>query len=368
VIYLDHHAKTPLSDAAREAMEHAREVAWANPSSVHRAGRAARAVLEQARDRVAAAVGARPADVTLTSGGTEAVSLGVLGAAAGRRRVLTTALEHPAVARAVERLGAAGARVERLGVPGGLAPEAAAVADGADPETLVAVQWVNHEVGTVLPVRAWAGACRGRGAVVFVDATQALGKVPVDVGELGADLVALAASKVGGPAGAGALWVRRELELAPLLAGGAQERGRRPGTPDVVAAAGFGAACERVPARLASMERCGRLRDRLERWLVDRGAAINGREAPRVATVTHASLRGHRGDALVAALDLEGVCASSGAACSSGMNEPSEVLLAAYPDEPWRARDALRLSLGPETTDADVAGALEALDRVLSRA
>ncbi len=343
--------------------------AWANPSSVHAAGRAARAVLEGARDEVAAAVGAKPADLVLCGGGTEACNLGVLGLLEAPRHVITTAIEHPAVAEAVARLERAGARVTRLAVPGGRPPATEEVTEavGVGEPTLLAVQWVNHETGTLLPVEAWARACRARGARVFVDATQALGKRPVDVTALDADAVAFAATKVGGPAGAGTLWVRRGLPLAPLLAGGAQERGRRPGTPDPVAHAGFGAACRRVADRLASMPAVGRRRDRLEVALRAHDVWVNGVEGERVATVVDGSVEGWKGEVLVAALDLEGVCASSGAACSSGLAEPSPVLRAMYPEAPWRAASALRLSLGPETTDEDVDRATVALDRVLSR-
>ncbi len=365
MIYLDHHAATPPSAAARAVMEEVRAVTWANPASVHAAGRRARAVLEAARERVAAALGGRPADVVLVGGGTEACNLGVLGLGRAARRIVTTAVEHPAVARAVQRLAEGGAEVTRLDAPGGAVPGPGDTP--LDPETLVAIQWVNHETGTVLPVEAWAAAARRAGAAVFVDATQALGKIPVDVGALGADAVAVASHKVGGPAGAGALWVARGREPTPLFAGGAQERGRRPGSPDVVAQAGFGAACAEVDARLGAMAAVAARRDRLEATLVALGAVVNGAGAARVATATNVSVPGWTGEALVAALDVEGVCASSGAACSSGVSEPSPVLARMAPDEPWRARASLRLSLGPETTDDDVDRAAHVLGRVISR-
>jgi len=367
VIYLDHHAATPLRAAVVRAMDEARAAGWANPSSVHAAGRRARAVLEGARDAVAGALGASPSDVVLTGGGTEACNLGVLGLGRAAKRVVVSAVEHPAVSEAVARLEARGLSVVRLPAPDGRVPEPAQAGVRLDVDTLVCLAWVSHETGTVFPVEAWAAACGRAGASMFVDATQALGKLPVAVDALGADAVAFAASKLGGPAGAGSLWVRRGREVAPVLAGGAQERGRRPGTPDVVAHAGFGAACAGLPERLSAMEAIGARRDALEAVLVAAGAVVNGAGAPRVATVTNTSVPAWRGETLVAALDLEGLCASSGAACSSGLGKPSPVVRAMVPDAPWRAESALRLSLGPETTDDEVARAGAVLRRVLAR-
>jgi cysteine desulfurase len=371
VIYLDHHAATPICAPALAAMDAARARALGNPASVHGAGRASRALLERAREQIAAGIGAEPADVVLTSGGTEACNLGVRGSWAAQSvapepRVLTSAIEHPAVAESVRALGA---EVSRLAVPAGLPPAAEVFAAAIQPGTrLAAVQWVNHETGTTLPVAAYAEACRRAGVPLFVDATQAAGKLPIDVRELGADLVALASHKLGGPAGAGALWVRRGLPLAPVLLGGAQERGRRGGTPDVLGAVGFGAACAELPARLSAQARLGGLRSALEAGLRAAGGVINAEGGPRVATVVNASFPGRRGAELVAALDLEGVCVASGAACSSGLDQPSPVLLAMYGDEAWRASAALRFSFGPETSAAEVESALAALRRVLARA
>jgi cysteine desulfurase len=284
--------------------------------------------------------------------------------------VVTTAIEHPAVDQAVRRLERRGVAVTRVPVSAGAAPdELGGLIDEAEASGpwLLAVQWVNHETGTILPLRRWAREARERGARVVVDATQALGKL--DVGPLtrDADAVAFAASKVGGPAGAGALWVRRGIDVVPVLAGGAQERGRRPGTLDVVAQAGFAGALADLEARRRAVEVLGAERDRLEAAVERLGGAVNGRAGPRVATVTNASFREWTGELLVAALDVEGVCASSGAACSSGLNEPSPVLAAMYPEEPWRARSALRLSLGPETSAREVTTAIRTLERVLAR-
>jgi len=367
VIYLDHHAAAPIGAAARAAMD--AHLAWANPSSVHRAGRAARATLERAREEVAAAVGAEPLDLIFTAGGTEACNLGVLGVVAEPRCVITTDVEHPAVSAAVQALERKGAEVVRLPVVGGAPPAAERLEDalglGAD---LVVMQWVNHETGTLMPVAKLAASCARAGVPMVIDATQALGKVPVDVAELGVTAAAFASHKIGGPGGAGALWVKRGVAVLPQLRGGAQERGRRSGTPDVRALAGFGAACRALGERLAAMSRVARRRDQLESGLLELGGVINGDPDARVSTVTNASFRGWRGDHLVAALDVEGLCAASGAACSSGMSERSPVIFAMYPREPWRSIGSLRLSLGPETEGSEVERALEILRAVVPRA
>ncbi|MEM9727210.1 MAG: cysteine desulfurase family protein [Myxococcota bacterium] len=367
MIYLDHHAATPLMPEVREAMDRAATKGWANPSSTHAAGRAAKRYLEHARDQVAAAVASSPSDVVLTGGGTEACNLGVRGLAEGRRRIITTAIEHPAVERSVNRLAEAGAEVVVLPVSAGIPPTPGALDALIEDDSLVAIQWVNHETGTVFPVAAYAEVCRARGARLFVDATQALGKVPVEVERLGADAVAFAAQKIGGPPGAGACWVRRGIDLTPVLDGGSQERGRWPGTPDTVAMVGFGQAAALADARLSGQEALGALRDRIETELLGLGAVRNG-SGPRVATVANLSFEGWEGAVLVAALDVEGVCASTGAACSSGLQEPSAVLRAMYPDEQWRAGSAVRISLGIETTEAEIIRAGTAFEAVLARA
>jgi cysteine desulfurase len=347
-------------------MEAAADVAWANPSSTHAAGRASRQWLEAAREEVAESIGAIAADVVLTGGGTEACNLGIRGLAAGCDRVVTSQVEHPAVAESVRRLGHEGREVIALRVVEGRPPGPDELAPHLGPGTLVAIQWVNHETGTLFPIREYAEACHERQARLFVDATQALGKVEVDVGALGADAVALAAQKIGGPAGAGACWVRRGLELEPVLDGGSQERGRRPGTPDTLSMVGFGAACRLTKYRLTLQRRVTELRDRIESRLLRLGCFLNG-GAPRTGTVSNLSFRGWKGPLLVAALDMEGLCLSTGAACSSGLQEPSAVIQAMYPDEQWRAGSAVRISLGIETTEPDIETAWQAFQRVLAR-
>ncbi len=367
MIYLDHHAATPMPDAVRSAMREAAEVGWANPSSTHAAGRASRRLLERARDEIAAVLGASPADVVLVGGGTEACNLGIRAVASGCGRIVSTTVEHPSVQGSVERFVRDGGQAVALEVPHGRPPSAEAVAVHLDHNTALAVQWVNHETGTIFPIQAYARACRARGARCFIDATQALGKLPIDIEAIDADAVAVAAQKVGGPAGAAACWVRRGLQVEPMLAGGSQERGRRPGTPDTSSMAGFGAACRSVPARIEAQPAISALRDRIEATLVERGAVCNACDSPRVGTVTNVSFPGWQGPLLAAALDLEGVCVSTGAACSSGLQEPSAVIRAMYPDAQWRAGSAIRISLGIETTEDDIDAGLLALNRVLAR-
>ena len=370
-VYLDHHAATPVDPRVRAALVGLDELAWANPSSVHAEGRKSRASLERARGQVAAAIDATATDVVLTAGGTEACNLALQGvlSARGPAHVVTTDVEHPAVSAALRSLEQQGRiRVTRLSLPEGRPPDASQLqAALAEPAALCAVQWVNHETGTIAPVADYAAVCRAAGVPCFIDATQAFGKLPLSVAQLGADLVALASHKIGGGAGAGALWVRRGLDLEPVLHGGGQERGRRGGTPDVRAAVGFGAACALIGERLAHMPRLTELRDRLEAGLVGLGAVRNAAAGPRVATCSNVYWPGRRADALVAALDLEGLAISAGSACSSGTNEPSPVLLAMHASEPARAQASTRFSFGVENFESDVDFALSCCTSVVSR-
>lgn len=367
MVYFDHHAATPPIATALQSMEQARAEGWANPSSVHAAGQAAKRILERARAQVAASLRAETADVVFTSGGTEACHLGMLGLSEGCRTVVTTRVEHPAVVGVVDLLESQGVRIVRLDVLGGMPPSVEALREVIDDTTLVAVQWVNHETGTVFPIEAYAAACEHAGARLFVDGTQALGKVPVDVATLFVDALAVTSQKVGGPTGAGACWVRRQGPWRPGVAGGGQERGRRPGTPDVATLAGFGAACEAVGTRLQAQPRIADLRDQIETHLQTLGGVRNS-VPPRVATVTNLSFRDWKAPELVAAMDLRGVCIAAGAACSSGLQEPSPVLLSMYPDEQWRARSAVRLSFGPETVLSDIDRGSQIFSEVIPRA
>lgn len=371
MIYLDHHAATPLSALVMEAMSRAQASAWANPESVHGQGRVARAARENARAQLASALGAKPADLVLAGSGTEALNLAILGLArarSGAGYLLTTSIEHPAVTASAAQLAREGLPTRWLELAEGVPFTAQQLREQLTPKAAcVAVQWVNHETGTILPVAEYASVCRELGVPLVVDASQAFGKLPIDVTSLGASAVVVASAKIGGPSGASALWHERCTELAPVLYGGAQERGFRPGTPDVPSLAGFGAAASQLGQRLASMPQVARLRDRIERAACELGAQVNGLAGERVATVSNLSFSGWRGDVLVAALDVEGLCVSAGAACSSGLGAPSPVLLAMYPDQKWRAESAIRISLGPETSEVDIEQACQRLSKVLGR-
>jgi cysteine desulfurase len=375
VIYLDWNATTPPHAEVLAAMALAARDGWANPASVHAPGRRARAHVEDAREAVAALVGLDARDVTLTSGGTEANNL-ALGLLPGGSSLVVSAIEHPSLTRPAQRLGAAGVVVEWAPpLPDGritaeAVGEAMARAARRAPVGLVAVQAVNHETGVVQPIAAIAELAHASRALLHVDAVQAAGRLEPSAW-LGADAVALAAHKMRGPKGVGALALRLGLTARPVLLGGAQERGARPGTQDAVACAGLGAAARRArggPARYAAL---APLRDRLEAGLLALGArhgidvARNG-EAARAPHVVNLSWAGWSGPELCAALDLEGVAVSSGAACSAGTAEPSPVLLAMVGEA--RAASAVRASLGEDTTDAEIDTALERWERVLLRA
>ncbi|WP_438001938.1 cysteine desulfurase family protein [Sorangium sp. So ce185] len=391
VIYLDWNATTPPHPEVLAAMQAAAEVAWANPASVHGPGRRARAFIEQAREAVARLTGFDARDVTLTSGGTEANNLALLHAfgdeagAAGAAGVpapgrlhgalVVSRIEHPSVTRAAEGLAGRGVHVAWVDPEpsGRVAPEAIAAAidraAAVAPVRLVSLQAVNHETGVVQPVAEAAAIVHARGARLHVDAVQAVGRLPPEAWA-GADLVSVAAHKIRGPKGIGALAARPGIRLRPVLLGGAQERGLRPGTQDPVAAAGFAVAARRAlgaPARYAAL---APLRDRLEAELTQVGRAagaspVRNGEGARAPHVTNLSWPGWRGDELCAALDLEGVAVSSGAACSAGTAEPSPVLTAML--GPERAASAVRFSIGEDTTEADVVEAARRVARVLSR-
>lgn len=373
VVYLDWNATAPPLEAALAAMSAAAREAWANPSSVHAHGRRARAAVEDARAAVAQLTFVDPRDVVLTSGGTEANNLALRSAFVGRSAtdgatLLTSRLEHPSVTRVAEALEREGvARVHWLGVtPDGridLDDLAKALHEGA---VLVAVGAVNAETGVTQPIADVVELARRRGARVHVDAVQAWGKIQAALGA--ADTASLAAHKFRGPKGIGALVARPGLRLEPVLLGGSQERGVRPGTVDPVAAAGLAAAARHALTGAARYEAVGPLRDDFEQRILglDPRARVNGAGAPRVPHVSNVSWPDWLGPELVAALDLEGVSVSSGSACSAGTSEPSPVVLAMGGRE--RALSSVRASLGETTTSEEIDFAVAAFARVLARA
>jgi cysteine desulfurase len=368
-VYLDWNATTPPLPEVIEAMTSASREAWGNPSSVHAVGRAARALVEDAREAVALLAQCDPRDVILTSGGTEANNLALRSAFASRGGTLVTSrLEHPSVTRVAEELGREGrARVRWAHVREDgtidLGDVERALSEGD--VRLVTLQAVNAETGVVQPVARLLDLARRSGVRVHVDAVQAFGRCD-DVAP-GADTRSLAGHKLRGPKSMGALIVRPGIEVAPVLVGGSQERGLRPGTTDAVAAAGLAVAARHARSSPARWRCLAPLRDDIERGLLPLvpGARVNGGAAARMPHVTSIAFPGWRGPELVAALDLEGVAASAGSACSAGTAEPSAVLLAM--GDAQAAAASVRFSLGEETSARDVELALAAARRVLAR-
>ncbi len=372
MIYLDHNASTPLDPEVWAVMEKVASV-HGNPSSVHAEGQRARRIVEEAREDVARLVSAEPREIVLTSGGTESNALAILGGAVGRRgRVVITGAEHPSVREAAGRLAATGPFEVVTVDPepsGALDPERllAAVGPGT---VLVSVMAANNEYGGVYPIALLAGEVRRRGALFHVDAVQAAGRIPVDVGACGVDLLSVSAHKMHGPKGAGALYVRRGATLAAHTPGGGQEKRLRAGTENTLAIAGFGAAArlarERMPADAGPV---AALRDRFERGVlgaVPRSRVV-GAGAPRLPNTSALLFEGASGEALLIRLDLEGVAVSVGSACSSGTLAPSPALLSLglSTDE---ARSVVRFSLGRTTTEAEIARVLELLPAAVADA
>jgi len=370
-IYLDHNATTPVLPEVRAAMAPYLDAAFGNPSSLHRWGAAAREAVDGARRQVAAALRCAPDEVVFTSGGTEADNAALLGVVAaarsGRRRVVTTAIEHVAVLRACRLLERHGCEVAYVapGADGSVDPEAIAAA--IDERTcLISVMHANNETGVIQPVAAVGELAWHRGIAFHVDAVQTLGRLPVDADRLSADLIAVSAHKLNGPKGVGALYVRRGMVLEPLVHGGGQERGRRAGTENVAGIVGFGRAVELHRQHGAAWEeRTRRLRDRLERGLLERldGVRVNG-GAPRLANTSNLAFAGTSARELVQALDQRGIAAASGSACAAERPGPSHVLLA-MGQSPQQADSAVRFSLGWGNTDAEIERVLAIVPEVV---
>jgi cysteine desulfurase len=384
-VYLDHAATTPmLPEAVATVTAHLSTVG--NASSLHASGRAARRVVEESRETIAEALGARPSEVIFTGGGTEADNLAVKGlywarnaADPRRRRVLVSAVEHHAVLDAAAWLGSAcGAQVEWLPVDsvGRVDVEAVRASIERDPASvaLLTVMWANNEVGTVQPVAELAALAREFDIPVHTDAVQAVGQLPVDFASSGVDAMTVTGHKLGGPMGVGALVLRREITLTPLLHGGGQEREVRSGTLDVAAIAGFATAVRIATQRQPELAaRLSELRDELVQRVLAAvpDATLNGDPSfelsRRLPGNAHFSFAGCEGDSLLLLLDARGIECSTGSACSAGVAEPSHVLLAMGQDE-LRARGSLRFSLGHTSTRADVEALSEAIGPVVERA
>jgi cysteine desulfurase len=378
-IYLDHAATTPLDPRVLEIMLPYLSDLFGNPSSVHRRGRESRHAVESARERVAENLGAEPAEVVFTSGGSEADNLAILGAGVGAGdTVLSTRAEHEAVLRPIERLQERGVRVVWCPVDRHARCDTKSVAEILEAErpALVSVTLVNNETGALNDIAALAGICRELGCVVHTDAVQAADLYDIDVGDLGIDLLALSAHKLHGPKGAGCLFVRGGLELSSLLLGGQQERARRAGTENVAGIVGFAAAldlarAERALRRVHILGLRRRLLHGLSETLGDLIEVVSGDEeecAPHILSVVipPTESRVIDGEMLLLNLDVEGVEVSAGSACTSGSLKPSHVLTAAgWPAE--SAAAAIRFSLGKDNTPEEIDRTVQIVSSVVSR-
>jgi cysteine desulfurase len=380
-VYLDHAATTPMLPAALEVMTtHLRDVG--NPSSLHASGRAARRIVEESRETIARALNCRPGEVVFTSGGTEADNLALKGLYWSRHdedparvRILSSSVEHHAVLDALHWLAAEEqAVVELLPVhaQGRLDIDSLRMSLERDPGSvaLVSVMWANNEVGTIEPIEEIVAIAASHGIPVHTDAVQAVGAIPVDFAASGVDALTLTGHKLGGPYGVGALLVRRELSLTPLLHGGGQERDIRSGTLDMPAIAGFAAAVEHaVKAQPEYAERMTSLRDDLVRRVVEvvPDAHLHGDPVRRLPGNAHLGFPDCEGDSLLMLLDARGIECSTGSACSAGVPQPSHVLLAMGCDEEG-ARHSLRFTLGRTSTPADVDALVEAIGPSVERA
>jgi cysteine desulfurase len=374
-IYLDHSATTPVRPEVLEAMLPFFGPRFGNPSSTHRWGREARVALDEARERLARALGASADEICFTSGGTESDNLAVLGAWRALRHsrpvVVSTPIEHKAVLGAVHEIEAEGGTARLVEVrPDGRVDEAGFDAAIGDDVALCSVMWVNNEIGTVQDVPSLAATAKARGALFHTDGIQALGKVAIDVRHAPVDYLSISGHKVGAPKGIGALYVRRGAPITPLLYGGTQDRGRRPGTENVAMSVGFARAVElAVSEREVECARLERLRDALEAALLAKvpDAVVHGRGARRAPHILNLSVPGTDSESMLMALDLQGVACSAGSACQSGSIDPSHVLAALrVPHE--LASAAVRLSFGSLSTEAHVTRVAELFPALIAKA
>ena len=373
-VYLDNSATTPIDPRVLEAMLPYFHTEFGNPSSIHGFGQRARTAVEQAREQVAALIGARPREIVFTSGGTESDNFalrGVLGSCAGsRNELVTSAIEHPAVLGTCDALSQKGMVVKRIPADDQARVDPAAVGIAVSAKTaLVSIMHANNETGTIQDITRIAALAREKGAWVHSDAVQTVGKVPVDVEQLGVDLLSFTAHKLHGPKGVGLLYERQGMEMQSLLFGGHQERSRRAGTENVAAIVGFGCAAELAGQHLENM-RVGvaALRDRLESGILTQipDVKVNGSRESRLPNISNLRFQGLEGEALTIALDLEGVAVSTGSACSSGSLEPSHVLLAMGQSRE-EVQSSIRFSLSRMNTQVEIDYVLQVLPCVVER-
>lgn len=372
LVYLDNNATTKPAPQVVEAMLPYLTDVYGNPSSVHRFGQRARQAIDEARAQIAALVHCAESELLFTGGGTEAINTAIRGLLAGRaprRRIVTTTVEHSATRELCAQLGKEEAEVVEVPVDLRGALDLDALRQAVTDDTaLVTIMWANNETGVLFPVDQIAGICRAKRVPFHCDGTQAVGKIPIDALAAGIDAMSFASHKFHGPKGVGALFTRRGVRIRPLLIGGPQERGRRGGTENVPGIVGMGKAAELAIENLPEMTRVAALRDRLESTILARieSASVNGRTDLRLANTTNIGFARLEAEAILLLLSEQGICASAGAACSSGSLEPSHVLKAMGIDEKI-AHGAIRFSLSKYTTEAEIDRALEVLPKVIER-
>ena len=373
MIYADNAATTKISERAAAEMLDSMKNAWGNPSSLYELGQEAKMSLEDARNRIAAAIGAEAREITFTSGGSEADNQAVFSAAKlgekkGKKHIISTAFEHHAVLHTLEKLKKEGFEIELLDVHKNGIVTAEQVRAAIKPETcLVSVMFANNEIGTVQPIKEIGAVCREKDVLFHTDAVQAAGHIPINVKDMNIDLLSLSAHKFHGPRGAGALFARKGIVLDTLINGGAQERGKRAGTENLPAIRGMAAALEDACANIEkNAARLIPLRDRLIAGLNKIPySELNGDEKNRLPSNVNFCFEGIEGESLLLLLDDKGICASSGSACTSGSLDPSHVLLAiGRPHEV--AHGSLRLTLGEDATEQDVDYIINAVSDVVA--
>ncbi|ABN58352.1 MULTISPECIES: cysteine desulfurase NifS [Methanoculleus] len=373
-VYMDHAATTPVRPEVARAMLPYFSERFGNPSSLYSLAREAEEAVEEARGRVAAAIGANPEEVFFTSGGTEADNWAIKGAAAASRKkgdhIVTSAIEHHAVLHTCRSLEKQGYRVTYLPVDEFGRVEPGSVEEAiTDATILVSVMAANNEIGTIQPIRAIAEVAHDHKIPFHTDAVQAIGAFPVDVDEMGADLLALSAHKFGGPKGTGALYIRKRTHIGTFMDGGAQERGKRAGTENVPGIVGLGRAIELAVAGMPrNAPRLAAMRDRLIRGILDAipDTRLNGHPTERLANNVNVAFRYVEGESILLMLDALGVAASTGSACTSASLEPSHVLTSCGL-APEHAHGSLRLTLGYANTEEDVDYVLEVLPGIIER-
>lgn len=372
LVYLDNNATTqPAPEVVAEMLPFLTDF-YGNPSSVHRFGQRSRQAIDEARARIAKLIGCADSEILFTGGGTESINTairGILAARAPRKKMITTTVEHSATRELCQQLLKEDFEIIEIPVDHAGALDLQHLeAQLGDDVALVSIMWANNETGVQFPVDQIARACKARRAVFHCDGTQAVGKIPINLADVPIDAMSFASHKFHGPKGVGGLFARKGLRFRPLIIGGPQERNRRGGTENVPSIVGMGKAAEMAQAALPLMSRVAELRDRLEREILNRipDTHVNGRTDMRLPNTTNISFARLEAEAILLLLSEKGICASAGAACSSGSLEPSHVLRAMKID-PKIAHGAIRFSLSRYTTDAEIDRTLEVLPGVIDR-